>query len=260
MAATPKKKSKSSRKANSKIDNGLFTLLFILFLIFGAFIIGKYATAWYLTGSEYINAARKAVDTSEPIPFKPEDGNVLAIATEQDHRIGPEDAKVAIVEYSDLECPFCKTFHADVAKAIEKYGDVAWIYRHFPLPQLHKQAQIEAEATECANELGGSASFWAMLNTIFEETSSNDGFDLTRLPKIAATIGIDEASFSECLESGRHKEKVDRQHQSGLVAGVRSTPSAFVVVLDTNEYVTIRGAVPYEELTKTLDSVLKTVK
>src|SRR3989344_4437991 len=72
-----------------------------------------------------------------------------------DHVRGNPNAPVKIVEYSDTECPFCKAFHATLQEASEEYGDdVAWVYRHFPLDQLHTKARKEAVALECAAEQG----------------------------------------------------------------------------------------------------------
>src|SRR3989344_7093206 len=76
----------------------------------------------------------------------------------EDHILGNPNADVIIVEYSDTECPFCKSFHTTLKRVMSEYGNsgkVAWVYRHFPIDQLHSKARKEAEAMECANELGG---------------------------------------------------------------------------------------------------------
>ena len=116
----------------------------------------------------------------------------------KDHILGRADAQVKIVEFSDLECPFCKRVHPTLKRIMEEYGEsgkVAWIYRHFPLDTLHKKARKEAQATECANELGGNKAFWAYTDKLFEITPSNDRLDLSLLPKIAEDIGVDRAAF-----------------------------------------------------------------
>src|SRR5437868_3213524 len=83
--------------------------------------------------------------------------------TSDDHILGNPNAPVVIVEYSDTECPFCKQFHTTLRRVMTEYGKdgkVAWVYRHFPIDSLHSKARKEAEALECANELGGSVKFW----------------------------------------------------------------------------------------------------
>src|SRR5574343_1436136 len=105
------------------------------------------------------------------------------------------------VEYSDTECPFCKQFHSTLRQMMDEYGKdgkVAWVYRHFPIDGLHPKARKEAEATECANELGGPSKFWEYTNMIYERTPGNDGLDPANLPKFAKEIGLDEKAFTEC--------------------------------------------------------------
>ena len=99
-----------------------------------------------------------------------------------DHILGNVNAKIIIVEYSDLECPFCKMFHNTMHQVVEKSnGNVAWVYRHYPILQLHPKAFHEAEATECAWEQGGNSAFWKYTDKLFEITPSNNGLDETQL-------------------------------------------------------------------------------
>lgn len=86
-----------------------------------------------------------------------------------DHIIGDINAKIIVVEYSDLDCPFCKVFHATMHRVVkDSTGDVAWVYRHYPIPQLHPNAFAKAEETECAWELEGNEGFWKYADKIFE--------------------------------------------------------------------------------------------
>ncbi len=104
--------------------------------------------------------------------------------TEKDHVFGNRGAELMIVEYSDPECPFCKRFHETMAQVMSEYGKqgkVAWVYRHFPLDAIHSKARKEAEAMECAGELGGNDKFWAYLNKLMEITPSNNQFDASLL-------------------------------------------------------------------------------
>ena len=99
-----------------------------------------------------------------------------------EHILGNANAKIIVVEYSDLECPFCKVFHNTMHQVVEKSnGDVAWVYRQYPIPQLHPKAFHEAEATECAWEQGGNKAFWKYIDKVFEITPSNNGLDESKL-------------------------------------------------------------------------------
>src|SRR3989338_8665222 len=112
-------------------------------------------------------------------------------------------------------------FHPTAKQAIAEYEDeVMWVYRHFPLDQIHPKADKEAEATECANELGGNDGFFKLVDKIFEVTPSNNGLSLDELPKLAQSVGINEADFKNCLDSGKYARHVEEDYQSGIKAGV----------------------------------------
>jgi len=183
----------------------------------------------------------------------------LAPITDKDHLLGNPDADIVIVEYSDTECPFCKTFHRTMNQMMDEYGKdgkVAWVYRHFPLDGPHPKARTEAEATECAAELGGNTGYWDFLNKIFELTPSNNGLDLAILPNIAEEIGLDREAFTECLDSGRHEQTVEDQLQSGLTAGVRGTPHSIIVTKSSEDKVSFSGAYPYAVTRVVVDMLL----
>lgn len=87
----------------------------------------------------------------------------------QDHIRGDANAPVKVVEYSDLDCPFCKQFHVTMNQVMEEYGKqgrVAWVFRHFPLEQLHPDAPRKAQASECMSELGGQQAFWNFVDKV----------------------------------------------------------------------------------------------
>lgn len=146
----------------------------------------------------------------------------------KDHVIGAKDATVTFVEYSDLECPFCKTFHATIQRLMDTYNDrVAWVYRHFPIAQLHSKAAKEAQATECAADQG---KFWEYLNKVFEITPSNNGLDAAELPKIASGLGLDVTTFNNCLGSTAHVADISQSVKDAETAGANGTPTSFIVL------------------------------
>ncbi|MFH1112185.1 MAG: thioredoxin domain-containing protein [Patescibacteria group bacterium] len=110
---------------------------------------------------------------------------------DSDYVLGDINAPVTVVEYSDLECPFCKRFHPTKQQIMTEFpGKVRWVFRHFPL-SFHANAQKEAEAAECAGKLGGAEKYWAFIDKIFERTTSNGtGFALTDLTKLAKEVGL----------------------------------------------------------------------
>ena len=103
----------------------------------------------------------------------------VAPVGQDDYIFGNPEAEIKIVEFSDLECPFCKSFHVTLHQVVQEYdGKVAWIYRHFPIDSRHPKADAEAVAVECAGKLGGNEMFWKYIDKLFEVTPSNNGFDL----------------------------------------------------------------------------------
>ena len=174
--------------------------------------------------------------------------------SKDEHLRGNPKATIFIVEYSDLECPFCKVFHGTMKRVLADNNDVAWVYRHYPIPQLHSRAIREAEATECAWEQGGNDAFWKYTDRIFEITPSNNGLPESELPKIAGDLGLDVSAFNLCLNSGKYKSKIQADVEDGASAGVRGTPSSFIVfkgkVVDT-----IPGAQSYDTVIKKLSGI-----
>ncbi|PID83602.1 hypothetical protein CSB11_00475 [Candidatus Campbellbacteria bacterium] len=150
---------------------------------------------------------------------------------EGDYILGNENAEAFVIEYSDLECPFCKTYNDESSKKLQdKYledGKVAFVFRNFPLT-IHPSAFGEAIATECAGVVGGSKKFYEYKNKIFAETSSNGKFNVKRLPEIATSIGLEKKAFEACLKNEATTKKIRDDYKSGVDAGVRGTPTVFI--------------------------------
>ena len=177
--------------------------------------------------------------------------------TSEDRIRGNKNAKVALIEYSDMECPFCKRFHPTMQQVMKEYGDkVKWVYRDFPL-SFHQNAQKEAEAGWCINELGGSDAFWKYTDAIFDRTTSNGtGFALNKLGPLAAEVGVDQAKFQNCLDSGKYTKKVQDQEARGASEGVTGTPGT--IILTTNgDTQLISGALPFEQIKPMIDKALQ---
>ncbi len=187
---------------------------------------------------------------------------LLALVAD-DHILGNPNAEVLIIEYSDPECPFCKRFHETMVQVMEQYGksgQVAWVYRHFPLDQIHPKARKEGEAQECAAELGGNEAFWKYTDKLFEITPANNGLDLAQLPKLAQTIGLDGVAFTACLDSGRYAARVQRDFENGANVGVRGTPYTIVWNKTTGKQMPLNGAYPFENMKTILGLMIEAPK
>ncbi|MCC7482143.1 MAG: thioredoxin domain-containing protein [Hyphomicrobiales bacterium] len=178
----------------------------------------------------------------------------------EDHIRGDVNASVKIVEFSDFECPFCKQFHKTMQQLMDKYGKsgkVAWIYRHFPIDELHPKARKEAQAAECAFELGGNSAFWAYADKVFDVTPSNNRLDLALLPQIAQDIGLDRAKFETCLEGdvrgGKYATHIESNVQDATASGGTGTPYSLVIG-PKGEVTPINGAQIYRVVKEVIDT------
>lgn len=186
--------------------------------------------------------------------------------TEDDHILGNPNAEIKIVEYSDFECPFCKDFHDTMHRIIDEYGkdgQVAWVFRHFPVEQLHSKAPKEAQAAECASQIGGEQAFWDYADRVFEVTPSNNGLDLTRLPEIAEDVGLDREAFNQCLESDETKDEVQKDLEDARRAAKcdENPPGSncgtpFNVIVAGDKKVPFAGAYRYDTLRSIIESIL----
>lgn len=195
-------------------------------------------------GTNQNAAAGQAVDTMLPI-------------TEDDHIRGNPNAPIMFVEYSDYDCPFCKDFHETMTQIINEYGltgKVAWVYRHFPLPQLHPNAPLIAHAAECVAELGGNDAFWTFSDLVFGERGSNEQTNISRLSEFAKEAGVDEAAFTACNESGRHQQAIADDFASARAVDGKGTPHTVVIVGDQQAIIT--GAQPYQQIKQAIENLL----
>jgi protein-disulfide isomerase len=124
-----------------------------------------------INGAEPIEGIRMKIDEGTTSSSdRPEAGAEIEPVSATDHILGDPNAEIVIIEYSDLGCPFCKVFHATMHEIVDEYeGRVAWVYRHYPIKELHPIAPEASEASECVAELGGNTNFWEYIDEIFSE-------------------------------------------------------------------------------------------
>ena len=147
----------------------------------------------------------------------------LPVSSERDHTIGPETAPVTLVEYGDYECPFCGAAHGVAKQLVQEFGDdLRFVFRHFPLTQIHPHAALAAEAAEAAGAQGG---FWGMHDLLFE---NQDRLSPQDILVYARMLGLDLDRFMSDLRDHVHAPKVREDFMSGVRSGVNGTPTFFV--------------------------------
>ena len=167
------------------------------------------------------------------------------ISNHRNNILGPEDAKITIIEFSDFQCPFCGRVQPTIKQILQDYGDqVKLIYKHFPL-DFHQYSRKAAEAAECAGQHG---KFWEYHDKLFE---NQDKLLINDLKRYAEEIGIDVEGFSLCLDSGAAARVVNDDMSEGLNMGVSGTPAFFI------NGKKIEGAQPYSVFKTIIEAELK---
>lgn len=175
-----------------------------------------------------------------------------------DHVLGNPSAPIVVIEYSDLDCPYCRSFHATMKAIMSVYGEsgqVAWVYRHFPIVELHPNAPRLAEASECVAEIGGNQAFWKFVDAVFTAPAANGRFDMGQLEATAAVAGVPVGPFQTCLDSGRHRETVNREFEEAVAAGGEGTPHN-IIFSPSAPPLPVPGAQPYSTIKSIIDSLL----
>jgi protein-disulfide isomerase len=147
---------------------------------------------------------------------------VLSVSPDDDPSIGPSDAPITIIEFSDFQCSYCKLSVPVIKELLQQYPEtVKVVYRDYPGPN-HPYAAPAAEAAQCAADQG---QFWQYHDLLFSRQVSGSGWDFAAL---AEELKLDAATFISCLDTGRYREEVSKDLQDGLKLSISSTPTFFV--------------------------------
>lgn len=202
-------------------------------------------------------------DRQQAANVTPDDKNIqlsISPVDSSDHIRGNPDAEIVIVEYSDYECPFCKGFHGTMTRVMEEYGTsgkVAWVYRHFPLKQIHPDAEPAALAAECVAKIGGNDKFWEYSDNII--AGSPESLTDENLLAEAAKIGINETEYKACLASDYPKNELAKDVKDGNeIAKVdKQFGTPYNIIISKNGVQTpIRGNQPFSTVKATIDAIL----
>lgn len=162
--------------------------------------------------------------------------------------IGPKNAVITIVEFTDYECPFCGRVRPTITQILDKYKDqVRYVLRDYPLP-FHGNAKKAAEGAHCA---GDQDKYWELSKLLFQNQRA---LTVSELKKYAQTVGLNQAKFDKCLDSGKHAKKVDENQAYGAKVGVNGTPAFFV------NGIALSGAQPIGAFVEIIDAELANKK
>lgn len=180
---------------------------------------------------------------STPIKTPRVDENLLYGQGEP--HVGDISAKARIVEFGDFECPYCEQSFSIVREILQQYqGRIYFVFRDFPLTDIHPHALPAAEAAACAAEQG---KFWEMHDKLF---INQDNLEEADLRKYAQAIGLNATQFSSCFKANKYLPEINQDIDDGIGFGVRATPTFFI-----NGY-KIEGVIPKDLFRQLIDKAL----
>jgi protein-disulfide isomerase len=181
-----------------------------------------------------------------------------SVELDQNRALGSADATVAIVEFSDYQCPYCERFFSQTFPRLEESyidtGKVRFYFRDFPLTQIHPQAKSAAIAANCAGRQGA---YWKMHHGLF---TNQAGLGTELYQKLARELSLDLPAFEACLAEPAESQRVDDDLAYGQTLTVQGTPHYFVGKVQNGQLVNVlrvNGAQPYELFSKVIESLLQ---
>ncbi len=157
------------------------------------------------------------------------------------------NATVTFIEFGDFECPSCKDNEPAIKQMLATYGNkINFVFKHFPISDIHPDAERAGEASECARDQG---KFWEYHDKLYDNQDKLGGDNLL---KYAQDIGMDGQAFAECLQNGHKDAIVQQELVEGIRAGVRGTPTFFI------NGKKLEGIHTFDELKNAVDSELNT--
>lgn len=228
MSLNPSRQTPSTPKQPSRAHARIWLMSMLVVLGFAA---GFWANnAFFAAASgESVALPAQVVEASTPSQPAEERGLVRFVSVDDDPFLGPADAPITIVEFSDFECVFCRRFrNQTLDQLLSAYaGKVRFVYRDFPLSDVHPNAHKAAEAAQCANEQGA---FWKMHDRIFlhslEWSKASD--PIAVFSSYASALGLNAGQFETCLKAGKYADEVNEDLEDGKALGVNGTPSFFI--------------------------------
>ena len=216
----------------------------------GTIPIGILFAGVVIAGAVYVTVAknRPATTDTNPALVRPVDSS--------DHILGNPAAKVMIIEYSDFDCEFCKDFHEILHHIIANEGtrgEVAWVFRQFPLSEIHPNALSHAKAAECAGQVAGNDGFWRFADALF----ARQPVDPSTYGTLAASAGISNSDFATCYATASPTldARISRDRQNALDIGTQGTPYSLILVAGQPPVV-MDGAYPYDAVKQLVDQAL----
>ena len=179
--------------------------------------------------------------------------DTLRPASASDHIIGNPSAPVVIVEFADFQCPYCSLIYPNLKKIVaDSNGQVAWVYRNFPLESIHPEARPAAEAAECIAGALGNSAFWKFMDDDFaNQQSLGNAFYAAE----AAKLGANMQAFNTCVTNKTYDGRINTDEAEAIENGGNGTPFT-IIVPRSGRAIPFSGALPYAQINAIVQSVL----
>lgn len=214
----------------------------------------KQLKAWWIDGStDHDTATPKEWNTLT----KEQMDDILSTAIVEGNL---DTAEVVMVEYSDMECPFCVRQQNDnqiSKKLVEEYGDkVAIVFKNHRWVN-HRWTEVKALGLLCANRVGGKEAYSAFYRAMFDYTAKNsDYYPVDKLGELASSIGLNVDAWQSCVDNKETLDQFNKETNEAISFGLRWTPGSVLFNLKTGEYVTVEGAYPYTRFQSSVNTLL----
>ena len=169
---------------------------------------------------------------------------------------GNPEAPIQIITYLDYDCATCKNYYMSLTRLIQDFGmngQIAWTMRHMPLTEVHPNAMLLANAAECVGSLAGNRAFWKFTDALYDERSFFESTDISRIPEYAVAAGVDEQSFTTCVQEERYHDYLLGTANEAFAAGAIGAP--YTIFSTNSEQGGLNGAQPYGALRIIVDDL-----
>jgi len=220
---------KVHRENKESFKKKVFTVFAIIALSVGFF--------WLIFRNTSQEDYSKPQDTKSPVSLKE--------VKSEDHTKGSTEPIVTLIEYADFQCPACASYNVIVNQLVQEFKDkIQVVYRHFPLSSIHRHAQIAAQAAEAAGDQGY---FWEFVDVLYERQNewSNTRDPRNLFKDYAKELTLNVEQFDKYMNSEEAKKKVRADYESGLAAGIDSTPTFYI---NGEKVINPKGLEPFRQL------------
>ena len=270
---------KNEKKVEKPVNNKLpvSALLVPASILLGSFLIGSFILLSRTAAADkYLEkyfGVKPAVTANNGTPNNaqpsadPQAPKIKDVSLDDDSVLGKKEAPVTIVEFSDFDCPWCKTFYDEIYPELKKEyietGKVKLIYRDLPIKQLHPMAFEKSLAANCAKEQGGDEMYYKFHDQLFgrsPQPGQGQALDRAAVDKIAGDLGLNTGQFKTCMDTEKYKDEVQKDINNAVELEAYGTPTFFIgKSTDTGTFKgqMVEGAIPFAQMKIIIDTYLQ---